>query len=232
MEAKKFGSFIQQRRKELGLTQTQLGERIAVTAKAVSRWERGIGFPDIHLLEPLAEALEVTVIELMRSERMPEESITVEEAGTIVTDSLRMAQEQERFKVRGRLLKFLGIPAVYLFMVGMVYVINNHTQLSMFHRCLIGLVVFLFGSYVIRGIRYIADCQYLEEPKKINWLSAALTFVSCVGVVVTIFSFFLNTDGLRQYYAPAVGLGMLLTMAWPIYGFIRLCREKPEEETE
>ena len=40
-----------------------------MTDKAVSRWERGLGFPDIQTIEPLAQALGISVLELMRSER-------------------------------------------------------------------------------------------------------------------------------------------------------------------
>lgn len=69
MDTKKFGTFIAQHRKENQMTQTQLAEKLYVTDKAVSRWERGLGFPDINTLEPLAEALGVSVPELMRSEK-------------------------------------------------------------------------------------------------------------------------------------------------------------------
>ena len=69
MDAQKFGTFIAQCRKEKGMTQSELAAKIMVTDKAVSRWERGKGFPDINLLLPLAEALEVSVFELMHSER-------------------------------------------------------------------------------------------------------------------------------------------------------------------
>lgn len=69
MDTKKFGAFIAQHRKENQMTQAQLAEKIYVTDKAVSRWERGMGFPDINTLEPLAEALGVSVPELMSSER-------------------------------------------------------------------------------------------------------------------------------------------------------------------
>ena len=47
MDAKKFGNFIAQARREQKLTQAQLAQRLHVTDKAVSRWERGLGFPDI-----------------------------------------------------------------------------------------------------------------------------------------------------------------------------------------
>ena len=67
MDPKEFGAFIQSRRKELGMNQNQLAEKLHVTAKAISRWERGVGFPSIELLQPLADALEITMAELMQS---------------------------------------------------------------------------------------------------------------------------------------------------------------------
>lgn len=69
MEAKEFGRFIAGMRKEKKMTQAELAEKIHVTDKAVSRWERGLGFPDIQTIEPLAQALGISVLELMRSER-------------------------------------------------------------------------------------------------------------------------------------------------------------------
>ena len=70
MDAHKFGAFVAKCRKERNMTQADLALKIQVTDKAVSRWERGIGFPDINTIEPLANALEVSVLELMKSERM------------------------------------------------------------------------------------------------------------------------------------------------------------------
>ena len=69
MDAKVFGQFIAKRRKEKNMTQAELAAKISVTDKAVSRWERGLGFPDISTIEPLAAALDLTVPELMRSEK-------------------------------------------------------------------------------------------------------------------------------------------------------------------
>ena len=69
MNADKFGAFIAACRKEQHMTQLELAQKLQVTDKAVSRWERGKGFPDISMLIPLSEALEITVTELMRSEK-------------------------------------------------------------------------------------------------------------------------------------------------------------------
>ena len=54
MDNIRFGSFVAQLRKERGLTQKELAQRLHVTDKAVSKWETGRGFPDLKLLEPLA----------------------------------------------------------------------------------------------------------------------------------------------------------------------------------
>lgn len=59
------GTTIRQLREKNALTQNELADKIGVSAKAVSRWETGKGFLDISLIEPLAEALNISVIELM-----------------------------------------------------------------------------------------------------------------------------------------------------------------------
>lgn len=70
MDQAKVGKFIAQLRKEQGLTQEALGERLGVTNKTVSRWENGNYMPDIELLIPLGEALGVSVNELLAGERL------------------------------------------------------------------------------------------------------------------------------------------------------------------
>ena len=62
------GDVIKRLREAKGMTQDALAERIYVSGKAVSKWETGAGFPDISLLEPLAEALGISVIELLSGE--------------------------------------------------------------------------------------------------------------------------------------------------------------------
>ena len=75
MDQKRIGAFIAQSRKEKNLTQMQLAERLAVTGQAVSKWENGKGMPDVSLLQPLCDALDISLNELFLGER-----ITAEEA--------------------------------------------------------------------------------------------------------------------------------------------------------
>lgn len=64
------GAMIKRLREEKKLTQTELAEKIFVTDKAVSKWETGRGYPDISLVESLAKALGVSVIELLSGENI------------------------------------------------------------------------------------------------------------------------------------------------------------------
>lgn len=64
------GNTIRQLREKEKLTQAELGERIGVSSKTISKWETAKGLPDISLLQPLAEALGISVIELMNGERI------------------------------------------------------------------------------------------------------------------------------------------------------------------
>lgn len=61
MDLNKISNFIKLKRKELGITQNELAEKLSVTEKAISRWETGRGTPDISLLLPLSKALNVDV---------------------------------------------------------------------------------------------------------------------------------------------------------------------------
>ncbi len=73
MDNKKIGAFIAYHRKKQGLTQEQLGERLHVSNKTISRWENGNYMPDISLLKPLSDELKVSVNELLSGETIEEE---------------------------------------------------------------------------------------------------------------------------------------------------------------
>ena len=96
MDAKTFGTFISKIRKENHMTQAELAEKIRVTDKAVSRWERGLGFPDINTLEPLAEALGITLIELMKSEKSGKTDMCIDDASSVVAHTIQIAENQKR----------------------------------------------------------------------------------------------------------------------------------------
>ena len=70
------GATIKRLREQRKLTQAELGECIGVTDKTVSKWETAKGFPDISLLQPLAAALGISVIELMNGEQIVNKNVS------------------------------------------------------------------------------------------------------------------------------------------------------------
>jgi len=65
VDAKKTGNFIAEKRKEINMSQRELAEHLHITDKAISKWERGLSFPDISLLIPLSELLNVSLYDLL-----------------------------------------------------------------------------------------------------------------------------------------------------------------------
>lgn len=66
---KQIGTFIMELRKEKGLTQKQLADQLHISDRTVSKWERNIGYPDISMLQPLAEAFDIDVDILLAGQR-------------------------------------------------------------------------------------------------------------------------------------------------------------------
>ena len=105
MEAKETGALIAARRKALGLSQAELAERLHVTDKAVSKWENGRGMPAIDSLEPLSEALGLSVSELLSGRELTAEELP-RTAGGLIVESLR---RQWRMAWRGVLGTVLAL---------------------------------------------------------------------------------------------------------------------------
>lgn len=104
-----FGVFVQELRKEKGLTQLELAEKLYVSDKAVSKWERGLSLPDVTLLLPLAEALDVTVTELLEGRRMaPSTPMEPEAVETLVQRALTIPQAR-RFSAKNALIFVLCV---------------------------------------------------------------------------------------------------------------------------
>ena len=113
MDSGKTGALIAEARKAMGLTQRQLAETLHISDRTVSKWERGAGFPDVALLEPLADALGLTVRSLLRGEAEPPEA---ESAGTVsaapedvlLREVIRTLYQQQRGKLRQNIGRIFG----------------------------------------------------------------------------------------------------------------------------
>lgn len=81
MENERVGKYINLKRKALGMTQQELADKLGVTNKAVSKWERGEGYPEVTLLTKLAYVLNVTVDELLKGEDSKESKVVANDSG-------------------------------------------------------------------------------------------------------------------------------------------------------
>lgn len=106
MDREKTGAPIAAARKEKNMTQRDLAERLHVSDRAVSKWERGAGFPDVGLLEPLAESLELNVLDLLRGERT--EELDVHAAVKEALDAFQEKRRQTRRYVLGEIARVLA----------------------------------------------------------------------------------------------------------------------------
>lgn len=111
MDNKKIGSFIAKQRKIIGLNQKQLAEKIQVTDKAISRWETGKGMPEVSLLQPLANALGVSVGELLNGEIIENASI-VNETDKIIVNTLKNSKRKSKIAIALTVVIFILIGIV------------------------------------------------------------------------------------------------------------------------
>ena len=113
MNKERLGNFISGERRNLGLTQRDLAAALHVTDKAVSKWERGLSYPDVTLLEPLAQELDLTVEELMACRRQAvAEQKGAEETMRNLLDISRDSVRKERRRSWKRIAAVLVLLAV------------------------------------------------------------------------------------------------------------------------
>ncbi len=92
MNAQKTGSLIAAIRKEQNRTQQDLSNELGVSSAAISKWERGIGFPDVSLIEPLATSLGITIAELFKGERI--ENGDANEYENLLSDVVKVSKNE------------------------------------------------------------------------------------------------------------------------------------------
>lgn len=168
MNASQFGAFVAERRREKRMTQAELAAKLHVTDKAVSRWERGLGFPDINTLEPLADALELSVLELMKSERMNEAPVSRDIADTAIRDALDVAVAKRR-EERKKVFSILGASLVAVLLL--LVMDDAGWDLSMMALLAFAVFLPLFGT--VSGMILIGYGVW----RKIHHISSRQTFL-------------------------------------------------------
>ena len=186
MDARKLGQFIAEIRKEKEMTQAELASKLHVTDKAVSKWERGLGLPDINSIEPLADALGISVVEVMQAERISDNNVTQENASEMLTNAFDMVKQQRRLERKHHTSIFVGV----LLAIVLIFLGDTMGWMGLIGVVAPCLCIALAISLVIYGIW-----------RKRNHLPCARTFILATvlmlfPIALTVFFFLVGILGL------------------------------------
>ena len=117
MNYDKIGKFIQEKRKEKNLTQKELANKLGVTDRAVSKWERGVGCPDVSILEILSKELDCSILEILKGRKIENEIIKVTEADDYVKDSMNISKQTTKEKIISYINKALVTTIIFIFIL-------------------------------------------------------------------------------------------------------------------
>lgn len=126
MNLQKVGAFIAKLRKEQGMTQEKLGDKLGVSSKTVSKWERGVNAPDISLLTQLSDILGIGVNELLNGEYKTKEN----------EKEFDNPVQNIQFYTKKTKLKYLRIVVYLVLIICLVFTgiffINNYNKFQMY----------------------------------------------------------------------------------------------------
>lgn len=173
-----FGEFLYKLRKERGLTQADLADKLDITNKAVSKWETGESFPETSLLVPLANILNVTVDELLRGQKN-EDLIREEIKEEKTIEVLPMTSKESVLISIGVALILIGVLSLVLLSS---FNINNSIGVAILFVCVATAVVMFMITGMRRRMRSVELSE--EEYKK----GFRFIILLSVGVALAIFA--------------------------------------------
>ncbi|MCR4649661.1 MAG: helix-turn-helix domain-containing protein [Lachnospiraceae bacterium] len=188
MDQKKVGSFLKELRKEKGVTQEQLAEKLNVSGRSVSRWETGSNMPDISLLVEIADYYDVDVREIIEGERKSE--MMDKEVRDVANKMADYAQNE-----KGRLftiVRLIGIIGVIVLAIAIIFQCTNYNPEPSFGTfAAVALSVVAFVAMMVLTL-YVNGI--LQKIKKNKFITVGLIVLMSVLTLVIIR--FLITFGL------------------------------------
>lgn len=124
MDQIKIGRFIAERRKQVNLTQLQLADKLGLTDKAVSKWERGIAMPDSSIMLELCSILGITVNDLLNGEVVSMENYQ-KQSEEILIEMVKEKEEKDRMLLRAELIA--GILSCIPLLIATIFVAYNES---------------------------------------------------------------------------------------------------------
>jgi len=148
----KFGAFISELRKEKGITQKELAEKLCISDKAISKWETGNSIPDVSLLVPLAEILGISTTELLECRKIEQpESLGQADTDNIVKKVIELSEDRYSYKSKKKIIIYLL--CAFISIVGMfcLYLLQKEVVLlqaiDIMPVYMVATVAIGFGAY-------------------------------------------------------------------------------------
>lgn len=113
MNQEKIGKFIQKCRKDKGLTQEQLGERLGVTYKAVSKWENARSLPDPSLYEDLCKTLDISLTELFNGDYIKVEELK-EKSEEVLYEQIEFSRKCSVIQLLCNIIQGVGVALLFV----------------------------------------------------------------------------------------------------------------------
>lgn len=183
IDNEKFGTFLSEMRKEKDLTQKELGEKLFVSDKTVSKWERGASIPNVTLLIPIADVLGITVTELLKGERITEnQTLKTEEVETLVVNSLDLSvRNSVKQHKKNWILAFL-LSALIIFCEMILIVVSGISISTPAFKNLLLLegMILLFSGWFCLLAKDLLPTYY--DNNKINFVSQGVFHINIVGL--------------------------------------------------
>jgi len=120
MDYKKTGELIANIRKERGMTQKELADELFISDRTVSKWERGVGFPDVSLLEPLAKALDISISELVLGRKLDAEVDNIMSDDDIMKEAILILKREIAKQIRKKII-MTSIAVIFPFFIGIFF---------------------------------------------------------------------------------------------------------------
>jgi len=171
MDLNKISNLIKAKRKELGITQEELAQRLFVTEKAVSRWETGRGTPDISLLLPLSKELNIEVSELLVGEESKDTKNNIEKI--IEYNNLT---KSKKLNFHFKFIIIFYIFSILSFLVYLRFEYDPNIETNYFIRLFIISIasIFIIIGNKIYNNNYV---EKIEDKKKITTISQIIIFI-------------------------------------------------------
>lgn len=162
MDQEKIGKFIASCRKEQGLTQAVLAERLGITDRAVSKWETGRSLPDASIMPELCDLLKINISELFSGERIEMENYKE------TSDALLLEMKKQEETANRRLLRVESFLIVLILVASLAmvftgcFVAKDHQVIGII-MCILGGAIVIGGAFV--GVKIEHDAGYYECPE-------------------------------------------------------------------